>query len=781
MDSEKFFDEENEEQEFSFDYKRYLYGIYKRKWIVLGIFFIVLIPWLLNVISKPPEYEAFTWIQFKNYDPEKIKVLNSNRFIQLTSRTFAEKVVAELGLAGDLIREDKKLGLMRQEVFSEFFTSEEPVPGKYILSFKDANFAIYLLLGDEENRKEIVSGNIYEIVEKSYSINGFTFRLRPEFMQIRDEIRFDVRRFRNTVTWFQSFVDVTMGKGGTMMKIRMTYDNPAIVAQMVNRLAFIFVEESKSFEKKNIDDRKIAIENRLESAKQKLDNDQRNLADFLKTNFKISLDADVENQISKQSLFEVEKSDLEYYRDVLKDYLGKMVEYGKSFITPGEEDSNIRYIYSKLVQNKLFVNDATMGIHAQELLKNETARQDLLRKKIQPSSKMVIEIDNKIAEIQQKIFDSCNRVLEKTAADLILLNRQINSISREINNLPAERMRLANLQTEVKSSQQIYNKFLMQSTEFEIIKSVATEEIDILDPAIPPELPVNRGKKRLAGMGGVLALFLSVGMALFLEFMDKSVKSPADIKKYLKLDVIGTIPRVEFENENELKDADKLKHFDSQLVTYDDSPTPISEAYRALRTKIVYSKKIGKIKAFVVTSFAPSDGKSFTSANLAITLAQHKTNTILIDSDLRRGVLHNTFGIKKEPGISNLLMGMVKFDDIVQETYVPNLSLVSCGSMMPNPSELLGSIYLKQFIEEAKSRFDTIIFDSPPLNAATDAVVLGTQLDGVVLIVRADITNRNVAKQKLDLFENVPANILGVILNGANTELAHDGYSYYHY
>ena len=217
------------------------------------------------------------------------------------------------------------------------------------------------------------------------------------------------------------------------------------------------------------------------------------------------------------------------------------------------------------------------------------------------------------------------------------------------------------------------------------------------------------------------------------------------------------------------------------MVTYDYSPTPVGEAYRALRTKIVFSKHTGKISSLVISSFAPGDGKSFTSYNLCVTLAQHKTNTLLVDADLRRGVLHNTFGVPKEPGLSNFLMGMARFEDIVYETHVPNLSLVSCGSMMPNPSELLGSIQLKRFIEEMRRRFDITIFDTPPLNAATDSVVLGTQVEGVVLIVRSDVTNRNVASQKLNLFDNVPADIIGVVLNGTESDLAHEGYSYYHY
>jgi capsular exopolysaccharide synthesis family protein len=162
-------------------------------------------------------------------------------------------------------------------------------------------------------------------------------------------------------------------------------------------------------------------------------------------------------------------------------------------------------------------------------------------------------------------------------------------------------------------------------------------------------------------------------------------------------------------------------------------------------------------------------------------MAQQRSNTLLVDADLRRGVLHNTFGITKEPGFTNFLTNSHTFPQIIHETYIPNLSVISCGSLLPNPSELLGSLQMKRFLEQAQRRFEFVIFDSPPLNAATDAVVIGTQVDGVVLVVRVGVTNREIAKAKLEMFKNVPAKILGVVLNGGDANLAHEAYSYYHY
>ena len=326
-----------------------------------------------------------------------------------------------------------------------------------------------------------------------------------------------------------------------------------------------------------------------------------------------------------------------------------------------------------------------------------------------------------------------------------------------------------------------YLDLLTQFRDAQISKAVESEEIEVLDPAIVPEFPKNLNKKMQASMGGVFGFGLGIIFVILLEFFDKSVKTVNDVKRFLKLPVMGTIPLLDFSDVFDFQDSEKLKRIDQQLVTHDYSPTPIGEAYRSLRTNLLFSKDHGKIQSLVATSTEAGDGKSFTTANLAITFAQLKTNTLLIDGDLRRGVLHNTFGLPKEPGFSNYLTRMVPLQSILYETHIPNLTLITCGSLIPNPSELLGSQQMHKFLDEARRKYELIIFDSPPLNAATDGVVIGTQVDSAVMVIRAGKTNREFALQKLELFSNVPAKVLGVILNGTTSDMAHPGYSYYHY
>ena len=139
---------------------------------------------------------------------------------------------------------------------------------------------------------------------------------------------------------------------------------------------------------------------------------------------------------------------------------------------------------------------------------------------------------------------------------------------------------------------------------------------------------------------------------------------------------------------------------------------PDPDSLSVLRTNLLFSKAVGNIRSLVISSAAPGEGKSFTAANLTITLAQQKSKTLLIDADLRRGVLHNTFNCNKKPGLTNYLTGVASLEEVLQETYIPNLTLIACGSMIPNPSELLGSERMKRFVAGITKRFDMIVFDS---------------------------------------------------------------------
>ena len=217
------------------------------------------------------------------------------------------------------------------------------------------------------------------------------------------------------------------------------------------------------------------------------------------------------------------------------------------------------------------------------------------------------------------------------------------------------------------------------------------------------------------------------------------------------------------------------------MITHLDPKSPVSEAYRTLRTNLQFSKIDRKLKTILVTSSGPKEGKSTTAANLAIALAQVGQKVVLVDADLRRPVVHSIFGMEKDEGVTNYLMGTVTYESVLNSTFHENLYVIPSGVLPPNPSELLASRPMETLIKKLQEDFDVIIFDSPPVIAVTDAAILSTKVDGTILVVNSGNTNRDALLRGNTLLESVDAKLLGVLLNGVDIEGMYGSYYYYYY
>jgi tyrosine-protein kinase Etk/Wzc len=200
-----------------------------------------------------------------------------------------------------------------------------------------------------------------------------------------------------------------------------------------------------------------------------------------------------------------------------------------------------------------------------------------------------------------------------------------------------------------------------------------------------------------------------------------------------------------------------------------------------LRTNIQFKDIEKTNRTILITSSTPKEGKSTTVANLAITMSQMGSKTLLVDTDLRRPVIHSIFDLKKDNGITNFLVGKSAFEDIIKPTVIDNLYIATCGPLPPNPSEILSSNKMKEFIQTAQRQFNTVLFDSPPIIAVTDAAVLSSMVDGLILVVKAHQTRRDAIKRALSLLESVKAKVYGSLLNSVNIERTYGSYYYYYY
>ncbi|AJY75707.1 CpsD/CapB family tyrosine-protein kinase [Paenibacillus beijingensis] len=216
----------------------------------------------------------------------------------------------------------------------------------------------------------------------------------------------------------------------------------------------------------------------------------------------------------------------------------------------------------------------------------------------------------------------------------------------------------------------------------------------------------------------------------------------------------------------------------SNLVTLHTPKSPISEAYRTLRTNIQFSSIDNKINVLMVASAQSGEGKSTTVSNLAVTYAQEGKKVLLIDADLRKPTMHRIFGLSNRVGLTSVITGQIRPSDAIQSTEVINLSLLPSGTIPPNPAELLASQKMKAFVNEMKGAYDMVIFDTPPVLAVADSLIVSSVCDGVVIVVQEGRVKRELVRKAKESLERVNAKLIGVVLN--NVKKSKDGYYYYY-
>ena len=285
-------------------------------------------------------------------------------------------------------------------------------------------------------------------------------------------------------------------------------------------------------------------------------------------------------------------------------------------------------------------------------------------------------------------------------------------------------------------------------------------------------------------IGLVVGLVLGIGLAFFLDSLDNSIKSAEEIEHTFSLPVLGLIPAIHPEELRQRRQngIDEVEKIASTLVTRFAPRSPISEAYRALRTNIQFLRIDAPLKTLVISSPGPSEGKSTSVANLAITTALTGARTLLVDADLRRPVIHSLFGLEREPGMINMLVEKLPLESVIRPSGIENLFILPAGAIPPNPSELLGSQKMRDLIKTLSEKYDLVLFDSPPVITVTDTAVLGSQVEGVVLVAMSHSTDRRALARAQILLSNVKANVVGAVLNRIKFGGLSGSYSYhYHY
>jgi capsular exopolysaccharide synthesis family protein len=387
------------------------------------------------------------------------------------------------------------------------------------------------------------------------------------------------------------------------------------------------------------------------------------------------------------------------------------------------------------------------------------------------------EIFNKIVEQEVEVHSARSRAAE--------YKKLVDRMSERLTNLPELTLQYARLERDLKLNESLYLTMKQKYEESRITEAGQMGKVRILDPAIVAR-KIKPNKKKDLLLGIFLGLGFGIGYAFLREFLDNTVKAVEHLERK-GLIILGIIPNMQ--DRDSINSVKKLtspskggSDFKRRLITYEDPKSPISESYRSLRTNINYASTLDrKIKSLLVSSSQPGEGKSTTTANLAIAFAQLRRKTLLVDADLRKPVQHNVFGYPRGPGLSEYLIGDVTdYESIIHRTKIENLSIMTAGGLPPNPSELLGSESMSKLIDMLESEWDMVLFDSPPIVAVTDASMISGELDAIALVVKAGRTERSAVDRALDTIKNVKAPLIGAILNGASPENLGGKYAYYY-
>jgi non-specific protein-tyrosine kinase len=297
----------------------------------------------------------------------------------------------------------------------------------------------------------------------------------------------------------------------------------------------------------------------------------------------------------------------------------------------------------------------------------------------------------------------------------------------------------------------------------------ALNTISVVEPAARPTVPIGPNKLATILLAAAIGLVLAGGAAYLLEYLDDTLKNPDDVQKELGLTTLGAVPRMEVVQ-------------GSELVSLTGGQSAVAEAYRILRTNLQFAAVERPLRSLLITSPAPSEGKSLTTANLAVALAQAGRQVIVVDSDLHRPRQHRLFGLRNNIGLTSaLLEARPALDGLLQETAVPGLRVLTSGPLPPNAAELLGSSRMKELLAELTALADILVLDSPPATALADAAIISTQCDGVLLVLDSGGTRREVARRSLEALRRVNSRVIGVLLNRMPLRGGGSYYYYYYY
>ncbi|MDQ3556667.1 MAG: Wzz/FepE/Etk N-terminal domain-containing protein, partial [Gemmatimonadota bacterium] len=691
--------------------------VLRNRWLVLGIAAAVIGAVALFTVLQTPIYEGEATVLIDEERPGldllngmipaglgAVAGLGGANQIQtdmriLRSRQVAEAVVDSLALRVALAEPNTP----RHDVLQVLSASRGTEKGVYRLRLqKDQSYRVE---ATEESTLSPVPMRVE--IGRPFRIGDFTLALVPSLRSDPPaRIRFEVKPFRLAVQDVQKNLRVTRGASGAqILEIQFQHPDPVFSAAVPNVVTESFVRYKNRVSKAQSNSTIDFLQEQLTAYGRDLRDAEGRLQTFREQAQIVEPKTQATEQVRRLAEMQANRDALQTERESLRRLMAEV---------ESEPAESTRSPYRQLATIPAFISNGSVQDILRSLIQLENERAELLVKRTAQSVD-VQGIDRRVDELELQLYQFARNYLDGLDNRILALDAVLGRFNDQLELVPSREVELLRLTREQKLLEEVYTLLQTKLKEAQIQEAAEPANVQVIDSALVPETPSSPKPLLYLALAGVMGLGMGGVAALLREFLNPKVHSRQDVMDATSgLPVLGTIPRVQLQSlrNSNGRPKDGLRRLgartfvDGSLVTREDPWNPASEAYRALRTNLTLSGTERPPQVLVVTSAVAEDGKSLSSANLAITLAQQGTHTLLIDADLRKGTLHRLFGVQQEPGLPEVVLGRAALDEVVQKVSVGEagvpLHLVGSGRLPSNPADVLDSPQMRKFLKAVR-------------------------------------------------------------------------------
>lgn len=619
---------------------------------------------------------------------------------------------------------------------------------------------------------------------------------REEIALLKEQGNFD-----DKVMMLRKRIEAKGARDNDIVKISVTGSSSFEAAYFANKIAETYLEQSLKASRGEVSEVRKFLEDELDKVRARLATSEEARRQYMEDERIPALDAETMKLVEQSSNFrsQLAESETDLNSSLRRlDYLRKQLSETK--MTLVEDISSISSPLIQQLMKELAETQTKLAsiqgrgapgadITARSLETEINAVKERLKEETRKFAANTVGTNDPLGTSQRLYEDilSVEIDIKSLTARAEALRTIVDGFEVRLEALPEKSLMLARLTRDSQINEKLYLMLKEKYEESRIAEAGRKASVRVIDEAKPPRTPIRPNKRANIIIGIFLGLGIGIVASLLIEYTDNSIRTVEDIER-IGVPVIGTIPYInldeitrKLQRDGKQIDDSLWEKLETRLVTSFSPKSPISEAYRALRTNLMFANLDRKKQIILLTSATTKEGKTTTSCNLSITLASAGMKTLLLDADFRRPSVHRNFHLDRHHGITDILLGTLTIDQAIKPTEIANLEILTCGEIPPNPAEIIASDFFKDLLQRLRESYDVIVIDSPPVIAVTDATILAKIADSVILVTHSGYIAKREVMRCLTILKSIGVKLTGVVLNGLDIKRVYGSYYYYYH